>query len=89
MKPLSAATPPVQLPLTPAARRRAIAEVLEGRFSFSALDATRRDDATYWASPRNDMARGIYGEALREKERLDAAVDSVIVDEVRALRLAR
>lgn len=51
--------------------------------SLSVLEASGRADAAAWASSRNDMARGIYGEALREKDRLDAAVDDVLVAEAR------
>jgi len=74
-------------PLTAGMRAHAIAAVLEARFSLSVFEASRRADAAAWDAPRNDMARGIYGQALREKARLDAAADSVLVAEARDLGL--
>lgn len=71
------------------ARRHAIHEILEARFSLSALEEVRRQNAPYWASPRNDMARGIYGEAMREKQRLLEASDELLEAESLAIRLAR
>ena len=56
--------------LAPRGRKRAIAAIREARFSVGAFDDMRRENAAYWASPRNDMARGIYAEAMREKQRL-------------------
>lgn len=73
---------------TPKARRRAIAEILEARFSLSAFEAARQGDPAYWASQRNDMARGIYGEAMREKERLEALPDVSLEAERSAIRSA-
>jgi len=55
--------------LTTRARKRAIEEILEARFTLGAFEETRREDPPYWASPRNDMGRGIYGQAIREKRR--------------------
>ena len=69
-------------------RRHAIMTVVEGRFSLSAFEAVRRDNPVYWASPRNDMARGIYGEAMREKQRLLGASDAQLEAEMLALRLS-
>ncbi len=68
-------------------RRRAIDEIMEARFSLRAFEKRRTRDAAYWASPRNDMARGIYGQALREKARLIDADDAVILAESAAIRL--
>jgi len=51
-------------------RKRAIGEILEARFTLGAFEEARRTDPPYWASPRNDMGRGIYGQAIREKRRL-------------------
>ena len=70
-------------------RRHAILTVVEARFSLSAFETVRRDNPTYWASPRNDMARGIYGEAMREKQRLLGATDAQLEAELQALRLSR
>ena len=69
-------------------RRHAILAIVEGRFSMSAFEAVRRDNPQYWASPRNDMARGIYGEAMREKQRLVGASDAQLEAELLALRLS-
>jgi hypothetical protein len=74
--------------LTLKARRHAIRTVLEARFSVAAFDKIRGADPTYWASPRNDMGRGIYGEAMREKRRLQAVTDGQLEAEVRAIRAA-
>ena len=73
--------------LTPQARKRAIERILEARFTLGAFEEIRRHDPPYWASPRNDMARGIYGEALREKRRLQTVPDDELVAEARAARL--
>lgn len=70
------------------ARRHAIETILEARFNVSAFDELRRADPAYWASPRNDMGRGIYGEAMREKQRLQAATDAQLEAEAREIRLA-
>ena len=68
------------------ARRRGIQAVLEARFSVRAFEAIRRDNATYWDSPRNDMARGIYGEAMREKQRLARVTDEQLLAEIAAVQ---
>ena len=70
------------------ARRHAIGEVLEARFSLAAFDKIRRADPAYWASPRNDMGRGIYGEAMREKQRLHSISDAQLQAETRSVRAA-
>ena len=71
------------------ARRHAIHEILEARFSLSALEEVRRQNAPYWASARNDMARGIYGEAMRAKQSLLGASDEHIEAEILGLQLER
>jgi hypothetical protein len=65
-------------------RRHAINAILEARFSVDAFEQVRRDNAEYWDSPRNDMARGIYGEAMREKQRLASATDAHLLAEIAA-----
>jgi hypothetical protein len=75
-------------PLTLKARRHAIAAILEARFSTAAFDKIRNADPAYWSSPRNDMGRGIYGEAMREKQRLQAVTDGQLEAEIRAIRAA-
>ena len=75
---------PVKLTLR--ARRRAITAILEARFSVRAFEDIRRENIGYWESPRNDMARGIYGEAMREKQRLAYASDDQLIAEIAAAR---
>lgn len=75
---------PVKLTLR--ARKRAIAAILEARFSVRAFEDIRRQNNGYWESPRNDMARGIYGEAMREKQRLAHASDDQLIAEIAAAR---
>jgi len=72
--------------LTLRERKRAIGAILEGRFSVHAFEELRRTDLEYWDSPRNDMARGIYGQAMREKQRLASASDAQLLAEIAALR---
>ena len=76
----------VRVHLTLAARRRAIAAILETRFSVRAFEEVRRQNTEYWHSPRNDMARGIYAEAMGEKQRLSCASDEQIIAETAATR---
>ena len=72
--------------LTLRERKRAIDAILQARFSVRAFEDVRRDNAEYWNSARNDMARGIYGEAMREKQRLAHASDAQLLAEIAALR---
>ena len=79
----------VKLPpkLTLRARKRAITAILDARFSVGAFEEIRRENAAYWASARTDMARGIYGEAMREKQRLAKVPDAQLVAEAAAIGL--
>jgi len=70
-------------------RRHAIVGIIEARFSVSAFEDVRRKNPEFWRSPRNDMARGIYGEAMREKQRLAGASDELLEAESLSIRLAR
>ena len=70
-------------------RRRAITAILEARFSVGAFEEIRRGNAAYWDSARNDMARGIYGEAMREKQRLAKVSDAQLIGEAAAIGEAR
>ena len=70
-------------------RRHAIVDILEARFSVNAFEEVRRKSPRYWASERNEMARGIYGEAMREKQRLAGASDELLGAELQAIQLAR
>ena len=71
--------------LTAEARRLAIERITEVRFMLSAFEEMRRDPV-YWASARNDMGRGIYGEALRAREQLERATDAELCEELRSIR---
>jgi len=70
--------------LTLRERRRAILAILEARFSVRAFEKVQRAEPEYWDSPRSDMARGIYGEAMREKQRLARASDAQLLAEITA-----
>ena len=72
--------------LTLKARRHAIGEILDARFSIRAFEDIRRQNAAYWASPRNDTARGVYREAMREKQRLHMISDVELAAEAAAIR---
>ena len=55
---------------------------------MAALDEVRRRNPEYWASPRNDMARGIYGQAMRAKQQLVGATDELLEAELLEIRVA-
>jgi hypothetical protein len=82
----SAATLPAVHELSLRERKRAIDAILEARFSVHAFEDVRRGNAGFWDSPRNDMARGIYGQAMREKQRLASATDAQLLAEIAAVR---
>ena len=67
-------------------RHGAITAILEARFSVRAYEDVRRTNTEFWDSQRNDMARGIYGEAMREKQRLATASDTQLLAEIAAVR---
>ena len=69
------------------AREAAIRRILDARFSLAALEASRNSDPVWWNSKRNDMGRGIYGEALRESRRLEDATDAEIEAELAAIAI--
>ena len=73
----------MKAPLSLKARRHAITRIIEARFSISAFEDVRRRNPQYWGSPRNDMARGIYDQAMREKQRLVGASDDLLEAERR------
>ena len=86
MRPESAAALPAVHKLSLRERKRAIDAILEARFSVRAFEDVRRGNAGFWDSPRNDMARGIYGQAMREKQRLAGATDAQLLAEIAAAR---
>ena len=69
-------------------RKHAIAGILEARFSVRAFEGIRRENPAYWASPRNDMGRGIYGQAMREKQRLSSVPDELLLAESAAAKIS-
>lgn len=79
-------TPPIEPKLSLRERRRAIGAILEARFSVRAYEEVQRTNREYWDSPRNDMARGIYGQAMREKQRLARATDGELLAEIASAR---
>ena len=62
-----------------------IRKILDVRFSLSALQQWKDNDSQWWSSSTNDVGRGFYGEALRERERLEAAPDEELVAELAAV----
>ena len=75
-------------PPTRKGRSHTIGEILEARFNVSAFEDIRRTNPGFWESPRNDMGRGIYGEAMREKQRLQSVPDEQLANEAAAIRRA-
>jgi hypothetical protein len=67
-------------------RHRAIGAILEARYSVHAYEEVRRQNAEFWDSPRNDIARGLYDLAMREKQRLAGASDMQLLAEIAAAR---
>jgi hypothetical protein len=66
------------IPKPSAQRALEIRRILDARFSLSVFEEWRRRDPAGWGSARNDMARGLYGQALRELARLEAASDDTL-----------
>jgi hypothetical protein len=79
-----AATVPAVHELSLRGRKRAIDAILEARFSVRAFENVRRGNAGFWASPLNHVARRIYGQAMREKQRLAGATDAQLFAEIAA-----
>ena len=71
-----------------ALRALRIRKILDARFSLSTLDQWRRDDPQWWSSTRNDMGRGLHGEAMREQQRLESATEEELRAEVAAITSA-
>jgi hypothetical protein len=59
-----------------------IRKILDERFSLSALQEWKTNDPQWWNSDRNEMGRGFYGEAMRERERLEAAPEGELIAEL-------
>ena len=65
-------------PRSPAQRALDIRRILDVRFSLSVFEEWQRRDPAWWDSARNDIGRGLYGKALRELARLEAASDDTL-----------
>ena len=70
--------------MTAGARRRAIARIMEARFLLVAFEEIR--DSANWTWPVNTpnslMGRGIHGQAVLEKKRLQGASDALLCAEL-------
>ena len=75
----------LMMPRPPAQRALEIRGILDARFSLSVFEEWQRRDPAWWDSVRNDMGRGLYGEALREWARLEAASDDALDAELAAI----
>jgi len=62
-------------------RQVAIRRILDARFNLAGLEVLRTETAE-WNALRNDMGRGIYGEAMREWQRLEAVPDAELEAEL-------
>jgi hypothetical protein len=63
-------------------RSAAIRRILDAWFSLRALEASKNGDPLWWNSARNDMGRGLYGEAMRESRRLEDVTGAAIEAEL-------
>lgn len=66
-------------------RESGIRRILDARFSLGALEQSKNADPGWWNSERNDIGRGIYGEALRELHRLEDATEGELAAELAAV----
>ena len=66
-------------------RTREIRRILDARYSLSFFEECKRGDPNWWNSSRNEVGRGIYGRAMREQQRLEAASDSELDAELDAI----
>ena len=64
-----------------------IRRILDARFSLSGLEHWKKKDPAWWSSARNDMGRGIYGQAMREAQRLESVSDRELDAELAAITL--
>jgi len=68
-----------------AERALGIRRILDRRFSLSALEEWKTKDPQWWSCARNEMGRGLYGEAMREWRRLEAATEDELKAELAAI----
>jgi len=66
-------------------RGPAIRRIVDARFSMAALEQSMNSDPVWWSSARNDMGRGIHGQAVRESRRLEDATDAELHAELAAI----
>jgi len=66
-------------------RGPAIRRIVDARFSMAALEQSMHSNPVWWNSARNDMGRGIHGEAVRESRRLEDATDAELQAELAAI----
>ena len=66
-------------------KQAAIRRILDARFSLSDMEESKNNDPGWWNSKRNDMGRGIYGEAMRELRRLEAVTGDELSAELAAI----
>lgn len=62
-----------------------IRKILDSRFSLTTLQEWKSNDPERWGSRRNEMARGLYAEAMRERQRLEAASEGELIAELTAI----
>ena len=62
-----------------------IRKILDSRFSLTTLQEWKSNDPERWNSRRNEMARGFYAEAMRERQRLEAASEGELIAELIAI----
>jgi hypothetical protein len=64
-----------------------IRRILDARFSLSGLEEWKNKDSAWWTSASNEIGRGLYGEALREAQRLESVSDRELDAELAAIPL--
>jgi len=62
-----------------------IRRILDARYSLSVFLEWKSGDPAWWESSRNEVGRGIYGQAMREQRRLEAAPDGELDAELDAI----
>jgi hypothetical protein len=68
-------------------RAAEIRRILDARFSLSGLEEWKHKDPAWWSSASNDIGRGLYGEAMREAQRLESVSDGALDAELAAIPL--
>jgi hypothetical protein len=66
-------------------RIREIRRILDARYSLSFFEERKRADPNWWNSSRNQVGRSIYGRAMREQQRLEAASDGELDAELNTI----